>query len=96
MYFCYSFSEYAKYDSPLRLIMPEDYKEYSSDAITWEKGVKIYTVTEGDQSGYNPFPMLPYASRLELIELRGDTLKEGFRMKGEYKKAKVNTYGTVE
>lgn len=96
IYICYSFSEYAKNVSPLRLIMPEDYKEYSSDTITWEKGVKIYTVTKGDQSGYNPFPMIPYASRLDLIELRGDTLKDGFRMKEEYQKAKVNTYGSVE
>ena len=96
IYICYSFSEYAKNVSPLRLIMPEDYKEYSSDTITWEKGVKIYTVTKGAQSGYNPFPMIPYASRLDLIELRGDTLKDGFRMKEEYQKAKVNTYGSVE
>lgn len=33
----------------------------------------------GDQTGYEPFPTVPYEGILEGIELRGEGLKEGFR-----------------
>ena len=58
--------------------------------------VVIYTPVNGDQMGYYKFPSTPYGRRLDLIELREDNLREGFRMKEEYKDAYVTTYGQVD
>ena len=55
----------------------------------------IYVPDQGDQAGYYAFPSTPYAARLDKIELRGENLKEGFRMKEEYREAFVSTYGEV-
>ncbi len=55
----------------------------------------IYVPIGSDQAGYYAFPSTPYGARLELIELRGDTLEDGFRMKEEYRDANVSTYGQV-
>ncbi len=58
-------------------------------------GLPVYYPEDGDQTGYDPFPSLPYAERLELIEMRGDTYRQGFRMKEEYRDQNVTTYGTI-
>ena len=50
----------------------------------------------GDQAGYYDFPSTPYEDRLGLIELRGDSLEDGFRMRKEYRNGFVSTYGRVE
>ena len=55
----------------------------------------IYVPDQGDQAGYYAFPSTPYAARLDKIDLRGENLKEGFRMKEEYREAFVSTYGEV-
>ena len=57
--------------------------------------VTVYCPVAGDQIGYYKFPSTPYAARLQLIELRGDDLSEGFKMKEEYRDAFVTTYGQV-
>ncbi len=56
-------------------------------------GVTIYYPETEDQTGYDPFPSTPYVQRLDLIELRGDSYKQGFRMKEEYRDQNVTTYG---
>lgn len=55
----------------------------------------IYVPSEGDQAGYYAFPSTPYIGRLDKIELRGDSLADGFRMKEEFREAYVSTYGEV-
>lgn len=63
--------------------------EYSLD------GERIYVQAEGDQSGYDSFPTTPYKQRLEVIELRGESLRDGFRIKPQYKSAFISPYGYI-
>ena len=56
----------------------------------------IYYPVSGDQMGYYNFPSTPYVARLQLIELRGTELSDGFRMKDAYRDALVTTYGQVQ
>lgn len=72
-----------------------DYYNRDCEQITFE-GTAFYIPAEGDQTGYDPFPSLPYTKRLELIEMRGETLRQGFRMKEEYRNQNVSTYGTID
>lgn len=55
--------------------------------------VDIYIPDEGDRIGNQVFPSTPYMGNLELIELRGNSLENGFRVKSEYKDSCFNTYG---
>ncbi|MBR6381433.1 MAG: hypothetical protein IKS07_07165 [Lachnospiraceae bacterium] len=57
--------------------------------------VTVYHPLHGDQSGSDPFPVTPYPARLPLMELRGESLREGFRMKLQYREGYVSTYGDV-
>ena len=73
---------------------PADYPEYTCDKFTFGKE-NVYVQVEGDQSGYYSFPTTPYVQRLEVIELRGNSLEDGFRTKSEYQKSFVSPYGYV-
>ena len=55
--------------------------------------VDIYIPDEGDRIGSQVFPSTPYMGNLELIELRGNSLENGFRVKSEYNDSCFNTYG---
>ena len=55
--------------------------------------VEIYIPENGDRIGDCAFPSTPYINNLELIELRGNDLSDGFRIKKNYKNACFNTYG---
>lgn len=77
------------------IVLPKDYVDFPFYEYEFEKEISVYIPSEGDRSGYEPFPSIPYQQRLEIIELRGDGLKEGFRMKDEYRTEKVTTYGNV-
>lgn len=55
----------------------------------------IYIPVEDDRVGYYDFPSTPYARRLKLIELRGNELSDGFRMKEEYRDNNISTYGDI-
>ena len=48
-------------------------------------GVKVWIPANGDQIGYAVFPSTPYEKMLSVIELRGDSVKDGFRIKEEWK-----------
>lgn len=77
------------------IVMPADYAcDYVTEKVVWNE-IEIYYPIEGDQGNYYDFPSIPYPSRLELIELRGDDMKEGFRIKEEYKNKRLSTYGDV-
>ncbi len=76
-------------------IRPADYNksetvEYSVD------GVVVEVPAEGDQVGYYAFPSTPYSPMLEWIELRGDDLADGFRIKEEYIGKYVPNNGTEQ
>ena len=55
--------------------------------------VKIWFPEENDQSSYDVFPCIPYPNMLKRIELRGTSLKDGFKMKAESKALHLNAYG---
>lgn len=71
-----------------------DYPEYNCEVHTLDEE-RIYVQIEGDQSGYHSFPTTPYVQRLEVIELRDNSLESGFRIKAEYQSAFVSPYGYV-
>lgn len=48
-------------------------------------GVKVWIPANGDQIGYAVFPSTPYEKMLSVIELRRDSVKDGFRIKEEWK-----------
>lgn len=63
------------------LFIQADYRTYyEMENIIWE-GMLLYTPVEGDQGNYVEFPSLPYSKQLERIELRGDDIRDGFRIK---------------
>lgn len=56
-------------------------------------GVQIHLPTESDQCGYYGFPGTPYPKILELIELRGDGVEDGFRAREIYHQRRLNNSG---
>ena len=58
------------------------------------EGFDMYIPENGDRIGNRAFPSTPYVMNLELIELRGSKLADGFRVKDEYKDTCFNTYGS--
>ncbi|MDE6141182.1 MAG: hypothetical protein K2G03_01125, partial [Bacilli bacterium] len=78
----------------MHLLRVPDYNNYSYDEVMIEQS-SFYVPNGGDQIGYAVFPSTPYRKRLDEIELRGNTLCDGFRMKNEYKDSFVSTYGEV-
>lgn len=74
---------------------PADYGAwYEMESIDWNN-MQVYTPKEGDQTNYLEFPAIPYAQRLDVIELRGDEMVDGFRVKEEYRDKKLNPNGFI-
>ncbi len=62
-------------------VFPKDYPLADSSSKEWE-GMKIYyPVTEGDQIWYSDFPAILYEGNLDGIVRRGDSIRDGFRLK---------------
>ena len=76
------------------IIVPADYAE-KTGYVKEVDGELVWIPADGEQAGYNLFPSTPYDKRLQLIELRGEDIKDGFRMKQEYRNAFVSTYGDI-
>ena len=74
-------------------IRQEDYEWRLTTNRELKDGIKVWLPIEGDQSSADVFPCVPYGAMLDKIELRGDSLKEGFRMKAECKDMHLNEYG---
>ena len=64
------------------------------EEIEWE-GISIYLPLEDTRAGYYFIPSVPYATKLKVLELRGDNLEEGFRIKEEYRKSKIVPSGMI-
>ena len=62
--------------------------------IEWE-GIMVYGPIENAYTGYYQFPGITCVNRLPYMELRGNTLKDGFRIKEEYKQVKLTPGGTI-
>lgn len=59
-------------------------------------GESIWIPEDGDRIGYAVFPSTPYSKILEVLELRGIDLKDGFRIKEKYKSRLLDGYGDIE
>lgn len=70
------------------------YVRRECDELEWE-GITMYTPIENCNTGYYCFPGATYPGRLPYLELRGDTIQDGFRIKEEYKHIHLTTYGTI-
>lgn len=75
-------------------IVGKDYEEMQCRAVSM-KSELFYIPVEGDQAGYYAFPSTPYEARLNVIEMRGDSLKDGFRIKKEYEDCFISNYAQV-
>lgn len=73
--------------------MQENYQWHLTDKMELADGINIWYPVEGDQGSYDVFPCVPYRGIVEKIELRGDTLKDGFRIKEEYADKRLNGAG---
>lgn len=58
-----------------------DYNDYEC-RTEFLDGVEIYVPVFGDQAGYYKFPSTP---ALGLIQMRGDSINDGFKIKDEFK-----------
>lgn len=75
------------------LIMQDDYEWNLTEEMELAPGVKVWIPAEGDQCSADVFPCVPYRKMVERVELRGTTLKDGFRIKPEYCSLHLNAYG---
>lgn len=82
----------ANIQSPLQY--NADYNTFACEVMPLN-GIDIYYPVTGDQVGYGNFPSTPYIERLEFIQMRGDSIKSGFRIKEEFKNEFISTYGTI-
>lgn len=71
-----------------------DYRWREAGAVEWD-GETFYIPTNSDQLGYQYFPGTPNLGRLEKTELRSGSLRDGFRLKEEFRDAVINTDGAV-
>lgn len=64
-----------------RLVLPQDYWRLENEKVIWN-GIEVYVSAEGERlSDYYAFPSVPEAYILDDIELRGESIKEGFKAK---------------
>lgn len=75
-------------------LMQENYLSMSTDSIEIADEIYVYHPIEGDQSSYDVFPCAPYINMVQKIEMRGNSLADGFCMKEEYRNLHLNEYGT--
>jgi hypothetical protein len=76
------------------IVREADYPHYSVTGTDFS-GVTVYLPDGGDQVGYDYFPSTPYGGQLEKIELRGEDLSDGFRVKEEFRLEHRNAYGNL-
>ncbi len=96
VWFIFLCNQYLKNQEYVRIDSPEDYPSYSVTEHVISNGISIYTAEGDDRTGYEPFPAIPYAAVLDKIELRGDSLGNGFRIREEYRHTKLSNYGQIE
>ena len=74
--FCAQIYQYSDYS----LNQQTDYTNNSVYQVKWN-GINIAFPQEGDQVGYTAFPSTPYMKGMQIVELRGKDIKDGFKVK---------------
>lgn len=84
----------AEYRDEIALKRPAYYIYRECEETSWE-GISMYVAIENCYCGYYYLPALPYKRTLDFIELRGDTIEDGFRVREEVKKLIFNNSGVI-
>ena len=63
------------------LVAQRDYPDAYATDREWEGMTIYYPVNEGEQIWYHAFPAILYGGNLEGIERRGNSVRDGFRLK---------------
>lgn len=74
-------------------VMQTDYEWRLTDSVEIAEGIRVWYPVEDALSSYDVFPCVPYISMVEKLELRGDGLADGFRVKEEYRNLRLNNAG---
>lgn len=74
-------------------VMQKDYEWKPTEKRAIVDDIFIWYPVEGDQCSYDVFPCIPYKLMIERLELRGTTLKDGFRVKEEYQELHLRGSG---
>lgn len=77
------------------LIMQKDYEHIETEAYQYPELTVWYPVNGSDLCGTNVFPSLPYRKMYELLEMRGDDISDGFRVKSEYFNKAIDINGAI-
>lgn len=81
----------------MRVYNPSDYNSFQCSTYEIAPNITIYyPAVIPECTGYDTFPSTPYPKRLEVIELRGTSLEEGFRIKPLYQNTKLTPYGEID
>lgn len=96
VYFIFLCGQYLENQEFVRIVFPEDYSSYSVTERMISDEIGIYIAEGDDRTGYEPFPAIPYATVLDRIELRGDSLENGFRIREEYRNTRLSNDGRIE
>lgn len=76
------------------VLIQENYEWKLTKATVSEGGIKVWFPAVNDcLSSYDVFPCVPYADMVAKIELRGNDLSDGFKIKEEYKNMHLREYG---
>lgn len=71
-----------------------DYQWFLTDTMEITDGINIWFPVEGDRGSYDVFPCVPYRGMIDKVEVRGNSLKDGFRIKEEYADMHLTGYGS--
>lgn len=74
-------------------IIQENYKWFLTNTMEIADGINVWYPAEGDLGSYDVFPCVPYKGMIEKVEVRGDGLEEGFRLKEQYADKHLNGAG---
>ena len=73
------------------VILEQDY-EYREGFVVNDDNIDYYIPCD-DGIGYHLFPSTPHSNQLDIIELRGEKLEDGFCISEKYKGSHINSDG---
>lgn len=77
--------------SKISILVEHDYEKRSYYIVN-KYDTNFYIPSNGE-IGYHAFPSTPYENQLNIIEMRGKSLKDGFRIREEYENKHINSDG---
>lgn len=90
--FCIYLSSWGNVES-LPKGMQENYQWHLTNTVEIADGVNVWYPAEGDLGSYDVFPCVPYKGMIEKVKMRGESMRDGFRIKEEYADKRINGAG---